>query len=61
MQAHVRFGSLADIGAQIAMSAIPPKADIQQTHEQVRFVPFAAIRIAALAPSFEYLVDADER
>ena len=29
MQAHVRFGSIADMTARLAMSALPPKADIR--------------------------------
>jgi hypothetical protein len=39
MPADVRFGSLADIGAQIVMSAIPPKVDMDLGALNVRFVP----------------------
>jgi hypothetical protein len=40
---NVRFGSKADIGRSIAMSALPPKADIVQRSGNVRFVPKADI------------------
>ena len=36
---NVRFGSLADITERLGMSALPPKADIRQRIEHVRFVP----------------------
>ena len=45
----VRFGSLADIGAQIAMSAILPIADIDQGALNVRFVPITDLRMTALS------------
>ena len=36
---HVRFGSKADMTPEIAMSAIPPKADIAERNWDVRFGP----------------------
>jgi hypothetical protein len=39
--AYVRFGSQADITVHQAMSALPPKADKQQTSRYVCFVPIA--------------------
>src|SRR5262245_54371681 len=43
------------------MSALPPKADKQQTFRFVRFVPKADIRIAALAPLLDHLVGARDQ
>jgi hypothetical protein len=39
VRCHVRFGSKADIASEIAMSALPPKADIAERDRDVRFVP----------------------
>jgi hypothetical protein len=41
--AHVRFGSKADERRSGAMSALPPKADIDRRHGIVRFVSEADI------------------
>ena len=40
---NVRFGSLTDICIAIAMSALPPKADMCSATRDVRFVPIADI------------------
>ena len=42
-QVNVRFGSLADIGQWIAMSALLPKSDILILEINVRLVPIASI------------------
>jgi hypothetical protein len=39
----VRFGSLADIEADLHDVRFPPKADIAERHWDVRFVPEADI------------------
>ena len=46
--AHVRFGSIADIGCARAMSALPPKADIGTQLWNVRFVPKADIGYSSI-------------
>jgi hypothetical protein len=38
------------------MSALPPKADIGSTCQDVRFVPIADSRTAAKVPLFDHLV-----
>ena len=42
--ADVRFGSGADIMRALAMSALPPKADIERGDGHVRFVPKADMK-----------------
>ena len=61
MLADVRLGSLADIRRQLNDVRFTPNSGHQAVRLRVRFVPLAAIRIAASAPSFEYLVDADQQ
>jgi hypothetical protein len=39
--AHVRFGSLADIGPRLSHE--PPKADIAERDRHLRFVPQAGV------------------
>jgi hypothetical protein len=43
------------------MSALPPKADIDQRSVNVRLVPLATERSAAKAPLFDHLVGAREQ
>ena len=43
MRADVRYGSLGDMAAVFAMSALPPIADIRVDIPDVRFVPIADI------------------
>src|SRR5262245_21618620 len=60
--AHVRFGSGVDITAYLAMSALPPKADIERRDCNVRFVPIATECTAAKAASlFDHLIGEGEQ
>jgi len=43
------------------MSALPQKADIEQTYPNVRFVPKADLRTAANDAPFDYVVGAAEQ
>ena len=55
---HVRFGSKADIAALpinvrfTPKSALPPKADMDQSRCDVRFVPEATLSGAAIDRSY---------
>jgi hypothetical protein len=46
MRTHVRLGQKQTLDSRPLMSALPPKADIGSTCQDVRFVPKADILVA---------------